>query len=153
MSVVDCVFAAVTETPEQVADWLTRVAGCEVVRIESDATLLRVRAESVDCWLGVVVQPNGYVEVDPEPDEIQAMDPYGIEIQLRGGRTEEVLHAEAGQLFDKLIAARSDVPMLLVHNLDTLVAAHLPGAGTHVFDESITPDGLDIDVWRPWVVS
>ena len=56
-------------------------------------------------------------------------------------------------MFDKLIAARSDVPMLLVHNLDTLVAAQLPGVGTHVFDRSITPDPPDIDVWRPWVVS
>jgi hypothetical protein len=42
--------------------------------------------------------------------------------------------------------------MLLVHNLDTLVAAHLPGAGTHAFDPSISPDAQDGDTWRPWVV-
>ena len=92
------------------------------------------------------------VEVDPEPDEIQAMDGYGIEIQVRGGRSDEILHAEARVIFDKLIAARSDTPMLLVHNLDTLVAAHLPGAGTHTFNPLITPDPPDDTGWQPWVV-
>ena len=114
---------------------------------------MRVRATTVDEWFGVVAQPNGYVEVDPQPDDVQAMDPYGIEVQVRGGRTDEFLHAEAHLIFDKLVDSRPDLPMLLVHNLDTLVAAHLPGTGTHTFDELITPDGPDIDVWRPWVVS
>ncbi|MEI8410661.1 MULTISPECIES: hypothetical protein [unclassified Kribbella] len=45
-----------------------------------------------------------------------------------------------------------DLPMLLAHNLDTLVAAHLPGVGTHTFDQPISPDGPDVDVWRPWVL-
>jgi hypothetical protein len=43
--------------------------------------------------------------------------------------------------------------MLLVHDLDTLVAAHLPGSATYTFDPLISPDPPDIEVWRPWVVS
>jgi len=143
---------AVSESPGQVAEWLGEVAGCEVMALDGEAVRMRVRAATVDEWFGVVAQPNGYVEVDPEPDDVQAMDPYGIEIQVRGGRTEEVLHTEARLIFDKLVAACPDRPMLLLHNLEWLVAAHLPGAGTHTFDKSITPDGPDIDVWRPWVI-
>lgn len=153
MSVVDSVFVAVANSPRQVADWLGDVAGCELMAVDGEAVRMRMRAGAVDEWLGVVAQPNGYVEVDPEPDDVQAMDPYGIEIQIRGGRTDDVLHAEARSIFDKLVASRPDLPMLLVHNLDTLVAAHLPGAGTHTFDHVITPDGPDIDTWRPWVVT
>jgi len=153
MSVVESVFVAVGETPRQVAGWLVKVAGCEVKWIEGSAIRLRQRATVHDGWLGVVVQPNGYVLPDAEPDEVQAMDAYAIEIQVRGGSSEDVLHREAGLLFDKLVATRPDVPMLLVHNLDTLVAAHLPGSGTHSFSPLISPDAPDQDTWRPWVVS
>ena len=46
---------------------------------------------------------------------------------------------------------RPDVPALLVHNLDTLVAAYLPGVGVHTFEPAITPDVEDIEAWRGWV--
>ncbi|MFI7068472.1 hypothetical protein ACIBL3_46315 [Kribbella sp. NPDC050124] len=152
MSVVDCVFVATVDSPGQVAAWLREVAGCEGGAVDGAAVRMHTRAVTVDEWLGVVAQPNGYIEVDPEPEDIQALDPYAIEIQVRGGRREEVLHAEARLIFDKLVTSRPDLPMLLVHNLDTLVAAHLPGAGTHTFAEQISPDAPDIDTWRPWVV-
>jgi hypothetical protein len=152
MSVVESVFVAVGETPGQVAGWLVKVAGCEVKWIDGSAIRLRKRATVDDGWLGVVVQRNGYVLPDAEADEVQAMDAYSIEIHVRGGSTVEVLHGEARLLFRKLVATRSDVPMLLVHNLDTLVAAHLPGAGTHSFDPLISPDEPDQDTWLPWVV-
>ena len=152
MSVVDSVFVAVAESPGQVGEWLREVAGTEVMAVDGEAVRMRVRATTVDEWLGVVAQPNGYVEVDPEPEDIQALDPYAIEIQVRGGRREAILHAEARLIFDKLVTSRPDLPMLLVHNLDTLVAAHLPGVGTHTFNEQISPDAPDIDTWRPWVI-
>ncbi|MEV0289987.1 hypothetical protein AB0H36_38160 [Kribbella sp. NPDC050820] len=144
---------ATAESPGQVARWLREVAGCEGGSVDGAAVRMRVRATTVDEWLGVVAQPNGYVEVDPEPEDVQALDPYAIEIQVRGGRREAILHAEARLIFDKLVTSRPDLPMLLVHNLDTLVAAHLPGVGTHTFDERITPDAADVDSWRPWVVA
>jgi hypothetical protein len=43
--------------------------------------------------------------------------------------------------------------MMLVHDLDLMVAAHLPGAGTYDFPASVTVDAPDQDVWRPWVIS
>jgi hypothetical protein len=152
MSVVDCVFAAVAEAPAQVADWLVETLGCEVMSAEGEVVRLRVRGSADDGWFGVVVQRNGYVEADPEPDDVQAMDAYGIEIQVRGGGREEVLHRETRLIFDKVVADRPAVPMLLVHNLDTLVAAHLPGRGTYTFDQSITPDAPDLEVWCDWIV-
>ena len=152
MSVVDSVFVAAAESPGQVGEWLGEVAGAEVMTVEGEAVRMRARAATVDEWLGVVVQPNGYVEEAPEPEDIQALDPYAIEIQVRGGQAEDLLHTEARLIFDKLVAGRPDLPMLLVHNLSTLVAAHLPGVGTHTFDHPITPDAPDIDTWRPWVV-
>jgi len=153
MSVVDSLFVATSETTSQVASWLVEVVGCEVMATDADEVRMRMRGSTGDEWFGVVVQVNGYVEPDPAPDDIQAMDAYGIEIQLRGGKTDDGLHAEAGLVFDKLMASQPDVPMLLVHNLDTLVTAYLPGVGMKTFCPSITPDGPDVDVWRPWVVS
>jgi hypothetical protein len=123
-----------------------------VTWIESSTTRLRKRASVRDGWLALVVQPNMYAEVDPEPDEIQAMDPYAIEIQLRGSRDESALRAEAGLLFGVLVNDRPDVPMLLVHDLAILVAAHLPGVGTHPFDWPTSPDPPDLELWRSWVV-
>jgi hypothetical protein len=99
-----------------------------------------------------VIQLNGYVAPDPEPDEVQAMDGYAVEIQLRGGPSYDELHREAGGLFDGLLHAHPDVPALLVHNLESLVAAYLPGAGKHTFDPPVTPDAEDHDSWRLWVL-
>ncbi|TDW84481.1 hypothetical protein EV137_7295 [Kribbella pratensis] len=151
MSVVDSVFLAVSGGQQEVVDWLVEGVGAEVLVTETSAVRLRMRGESAADWLGVVVQPNGYVVPDPEPDEVQAMDGYAIEVQVRGGGSDDILHREAGRLFETLITTRPEVPALLVHNLDTLVSAHLPGAGTHTFDPLITPDVEDIDTWRAWV--
>ncbi|TDW78010.1 hypothetical protein [Kribbella pratensis] len=151
MSVVDSVFIAVPGASSEVADWLVAEAGCEVMATERDAVRLRMRAHSADDWLGIVVQPNGYVLPDPEPDEVQAMDGYPIEVQIRGGASDDALHREAGLLFDTLVAAHADVPMLLVHNLETLVTAHLPGAGTHTFTPPVSPDAEDLETWHNWI--
>ncbi len=153
MSVVDSVFLAVPGGAQEVVDWLVEGVAAEVLVTETSAVRLRMRGENAADWLGVVVQPNGYVVPDPEPDDVQAMDSYGIEVQLRGGGSNENLHREAGRLFDALITARPDVPALLVHNLDTLVSAHLPGVGTHTFDPLITPDVEDVDTWRSWIIT
>ncbi|MBP2351532.1 hypothetical protein JOF29_002615 [Kribbella aluminosa] len=133
------------------SDWLVEGVGAEAMTAGAEEVRLRARGATGEGWFGVVVQPNGYVEPDPAPDEVQAMDRYAIEVQVRGG-SDDALHREAGRLFDTLIAGHSDLPALLVHNLDTLVSAYLPGAGKHTFDPQITPDVEDIDTWRPWVV-
>jgi len=152
MSAVDSIFLQVTENPEQVADWLSGLLGLEVVGSDAESVRLRGRGATFDGWLGYVVQPNGYADLDPEPDEIQAMDPYGIEFQIRV-RDEDILHREARLAFDRIVEARPDVPTQLVENLAFLVAAHLPGTGTHLFEPGTTPDAEDQDTWRPWVTS
>lgn len=151
MAVVDSVFLAVGVGSSEVAGWL--VAGCaaEVVATEAGVVRLRVRGAVVGDWVGVVVQPNEYVLRDAEPDEVQAMDAYGVEVQVRAGGSEDALHREADVLFGKLVEARPEVPMLLVQNLESLVKAHLPGAGTHTFDPPITPDAEDAASWRSWI--
>ncbi|TDD59564.1 hypothetical protein E1263_14540 [Kribbella antibiotica] len=151
MSDVDSVCLAVPESPAEVAAWVVDDIGAEMLAAEGNIVRLRVRGVTVDDWLGLVVQPNGFVEVDPEPGEAQAVDAYGIEVQVRGGGV--ALRAEADLIFQKLVDRRPTVPMLLLTNLDTLVAAHLPAAGTHFFEGSISQDEPDLDKWRPWVVA
>ena len=131
---------------------MTDLLGFEQVAGEADGEEvgLRGRVSADDGGLGVVVQRNGHVSPEPEADEVQAIDAYGIDIGIRH-RPEAVLHREARLIFDKLVEARPEVPMLLTENLEFLVAAHLPGAGTHYFDSGTTLDAPDLDTWRPWV--
>ena len=151
MSVVDCVFLAVAGGSREVGDWLVERVGAEVMVVEGEVVRLRMRGDGGQEWFGVVVQPNGYVVPEPEPEDVQAMDAYPVEVQVRGGQTYDELHRVAGRLFETLVSAHADIPALLVHNLDTLVAAYLPGVGVHTFEPAITPDVEDIEAWRGWV--
>ncbi|MEU4607241.1 hypothetical protein AB0F43_30015 [Kribbella sp. NPDC023972] len=158
MSTSDDVFLATDEPVEGVAEWLADVLALEAVadpELKDNELLFRASARTAQGDLGVLVSPNNYVEVDPEPEEISALDRYSIDLDIRlvGRKDEDLQLRETKALFGELVAARPDVPMLLVHNLDTLVAAHLPGVGTNTFDQLISPDAPDIDTWRPWVVS
>jgi hypothetical protein len=149
MSDTDSIFLAVDEPVAQVAEWLADVLGLEQISAESDApdkVRLRGRAVTDDGWLGFVVQPNGHVLQEPEPDEIQAIDAYGIEIDVKcSSKVEDVLHREARLVFDKLVQARPDLPMLLCEELAILVAGHLPDKGTQYFDPGTTLDVPDAE--------
>jgi hypothetical protein len=158
MSTSDNVFVAADQAVAEVGVWLADVLGLEAVAdpaLSEDERLYRRSARTASGEVGLLVRTNGFAEVDPEPDEIQAIDHYPIDISVRlVGRNDEAWQLRETQaIFDELAAARPDVPLLLVHNLDTLVSAHLPGAGTHSFDPLVTPDAPDIDTWRPWVVA
>lgn len=153
MSTVESIFVQVEVGPGEVAGWLVEVLRFERLAGDPgapDEAVLRGSAATVDGWLGVVVDRNGYGS--QEGEEAVAIDGYQIEIGIRF-KPDEVLLREARLIFDKLIEARPEVPMLLVHELDALVAAHLPGVGTEYFGESITVDAPDQDTWRPWVRS
>ncbi|RZU22258.1 hypothetical protein EV645_0338 [Kribbella rubisoli] len=157
MSTSDNVFVARRESVAEAAGWLAGVLGLDPVAdpdLKEDERLFRRSARSGTGTLAVVVRPNGFAVADPEPDEIQALDQYPIDLGVRliGTNDEEWQLRETRSVFADLVAARPEVPALLVHNLDTLVSAHLPGAGTHTFNPPITPDVEDIDTWRPWVV-
>jgi hypothetical protein len=157
MSTSDNVFLAAIEPVDQVAQWLAGALDLEPVQasdLVEGEHLFRGNARTAEGEIVVLVAPNGYIEVDPEPEDVQAIDPYPIDVQVRllGRKDEDLQLRETQAVFSALAESRPDIPMLLVHNLDTLVAAHLPGTGTHTFDESISPDAPDIDVWRPWVI-
>lgn len=157
MSTSDNVFVATDESTPAAAQWLADVLGLEAVAdadLKADERLFRRSARGGSAVVAVKVRPNDFAVVDPDPDEVQAIDRYAIDLSIRivGKKDEDRQLAESVAIFESLVAARPEVPALLVHNLDTLVSAHLPGAGTRTFDPPITPDAEDIDTWRTWVV-
>jgi hypothetical protein len=112
---------------------------------------LRGPARTVEGVLGYVVQPNHHVVPDAEPEDVQAIDAYSLEVDIWLGRDEAVQRHEARLVFDRLVESRPDVPMLLCHDLDLLVAAYLPGKGVQEFPAGTTIDEPDAGLWRGWV--
>lgn len=113
---------------------------------------LRGPAGTVDGGvLGFVIQPNHHVVPDPEPEDVQAIDSYPIEVDIWLGRDEVVQQQEARLIFDRLVDLRPDTPMLLCHDLGRLVAAYLPDRGVHAFPAGTTMDADDAEQWRDWV--
>lgn len=156
MGTVESIFIETAESVEEVAGWLTDLFGLELIPEQSgrpDEIGLRGRAATVDGWLGFLVQPNRHAEIDPALDEVQAIDPYQIEIDIwYGGRTEDIQQREVKLVFDKLIEDRADLAMLLCHEVTMLVAAYRPDRGAHQFESGTTLDAPDVETWRPWVV-
>lgn len=150
MATDESIFLQLDEGPEQVAEWLMAVLPFERLSGGQDEVVLRGAAATVDGWLRVEVSRNIYVSPDAGPDEVQAIDAYPIEIGIRY-KPDEILRREARLAFDKLVDVRPEVPMLLVHEVTILDAAHLPGVGTQYFAEPVTVDAPDQDKWRPWV--
>ncbi|MFI5694927.1 hypothetical protein ACIA58_23945 [Kribbella sp. NPDC051586] len=120
---------------------------------EPDEYGLRGPARTVDGVLGYLVQPNRHVEPDPRPEDAQAIDGYPVEIDIWLGRSGQAQPDEARLVFDRLVEGRPDIPMLLCHDLDQLVAAYRPGQPVHEFPAGTTMDAPDADVWRDWVVN
>ncbi|GAA1581806.1 hypothetical protein GCM10009789_39400 [Kribbella sancticallisti] len=155
MSAVENVFVGTDAPLRQVADeWLDPLLALEPIPdgLDSQEEIgLRCQALDADGWLMILVRRNGYAEVNPEPDDVQAFDAYPTEIAIRYRAEDELAQQRQARLvFDRLVATRPDVPMLLVHDLDILVAAHLPAAGTQYFPDNVTVDAPDQDQWRPW---
>jgi hypothetical protein len=155
MSTNDNIFVAASV--EVVAGWLAGTLDLAPVAspgLKEGERLFRraghVGAETV----AIMLRPNGFVDVDPEPEDIQAIDKYPVDLNiwLIGSRDEDLQLRETRSMFDTLVTRRPDVPVLLVHNLDTLVVAYLPGKDVHTFDPKISPDVEDFDTWRPWVL-
>ena len=157
MSSDDNIFLAASESLGDVAERVRGVLGLEYVEdpeLKDGVYLLRGRAQTVDGDVVVLVEPNVYGEVDPEPDDVSAIDRYpGVaDIRIAGTKTEEVQAREARAVFDQLVTGIPDVPMVLSHDMSLIVAAYLPGAGAHHFAPDTTLDAPDFDTWRPWVV-
>jgi hypothetical protein len=151
------VFVATAESPAEFSTFLVERLGWEFMAgmdpASSDDLGLRGPAQTVPGLAGLRVRSNFFVEPDPEPDEIQAFDAYPLFIDLwLPGAREAAQQAEGRAFFDRLVAARPELPMLLTHGLDLLSAAYLPGQPVHDFPARTLVDDPDIELWRPWVV-
>ncbi len=107
------------------------------------------RARAVDAPYGLFIGPN---DLAPADGVLQAMDAYPVmvDVQLR---THKALQAEEARLaFEAIVGAMPEVPALLLHNVEWLVAAYAPGQPVKYFDPRLTPDAEDIDTWGPWVL-
>jgi hypothetical protein len=86
MSDVENIFLSADVPLLQVAqEWLAVPLGLEPMpdELDTDEEIgLRGRAVGTDGWLVYLVRRNGYAEVDPEPDEVQAFDRYPVEIEI-----------------------------------------------------------------------
>jgi hypothetical protein len=137
------------------AELLQRLLGLEPIPntggAAPDEIGLRGPARTVDGKVGYEVQPNTYAEIDPEPDDVQVFDSYPVVIDIWLGKDEGTQAQEARLVFDELVEARLEVPMLISHNLDRLVAAYLPGKGVYEFPADTSVDAPHSDRWSPWV--
>jgi hypothetical protein len=157
MSTTDDIFLVASEPLETTVDWLSRTLQLEQLEdseLAEGEYLFRGRARTMDGVLVFVVEPNTYGEVDPEPEDVSAVDRYTgvLEVRLVGAKDEESQAQEARAIFDELAATKSDVALILSHAMSWIVAAYLPGSGAHTFPPRTSLDVEDIDAWRPWVI-
>jgi hypothetical protein len=158
MSERENIFLATAEKPSQFSRVLVDRFGLEYMpgmdpRASEDLGL-RGRALTADGLIALNPYPNTFVDPNAEPDEVQAFDAYPLQIDLWLPRPRPIAaqEAEARAWFDRLTAARPDLPMLLVHDVNLLRAAYLPGKPVHEFPPDTSVDVPDIQAWLPWVV-
>lgn len=87
MSTSDNAFVATGESVADVAGWLAGGLGLEPVvdaDLRDDERLFRRSTRTG--VVAVLVRPNGFAVVDPEPDEIQAIDRYPSAARRGEGR-------------------------------------------------------------------
>jgi hypothetical protein len=107
------------------------------------------QARTADAPMGIFVGPN---ELAPEPDVLQAMNAYPVIVDVQF-RTHKALQAEEARLaFEAIVVGLPDVPALLLHNAEWLVASYLPGQTVHYFEPRLTPDAEDVETWGEWVL-
>jgi hypothetical protein len=156
MATQENIFVQSAATAHDEAKLLQDLLGLEPIPDQSaagpDEYGLRGPARTVDGVLGFVIQPNHHVEPDPEPEDVQAIDNYPIQVDIWLGRDRAVQMQEARLVFDRLVEARPDVPMLLCHEVTLLIAAYRPGRGVQEFPAGTTMDAPDAEQWRDWVV-
>ncbi|MEI8410660.1 MULTISPECIES: hypothetical protein [unclassified Kribbella] len=158
MSTDDDIFLAAGGPLGETAEWLAEVLRLEAVEgpeLADNTYLFRGRARTVDRELVFVIEPNTYGEIDPEPEDVSAIDRYTgvVDVRLLGRKDEELQAREARAVFDELADSRPDVAIILSHAPCLMIAAYLPGAGVCTFPPGTTLDVPDDDVWGPWVVT
>lgn len=158
MSERENIFIATAEKPSQFSRLLVDRFEFEYMRgmdpQASEDLGLRRRALTTDGLVGLRVYANTFVEQDPGPDEVQAFDAYPLQIDLWIPRPSPVesQETEAREWYRRLVAARPDLPMLLVHDLNLLSAAYLPDKPVHDFPPRTLVDVPSMAAWLPWVI-
>jgi hypothetical protein len=157
MSAYENIFIAGGEKPSQLSRLLVARFGLEYMPEQDpqdpEDLGLRGQALTADGFVGLRVYPNTFVDPDAAPDEVQAFDAYPVQIDLWLPRPDvEAQEAEGRAWFDRLVDARPDLPVLLVHDVVLFYAAYLPGKSVHDFPAGTTVDFPDIGVWLPWVI-
>ncbi|MFB8281994.1 hypothetical protein [Nocardia colli] len=152
MSESELIYFETVNPPMAEAGDIARVLDGEVGFYEDDGGLcVSIPSKLGTGFIEGPVYPNIYNEERDDDWEPTAPDAYRVVFQMRGDR--RVLRAEAGRIFDALMAARPTIPMILTHNLDILAASYVPGKGVKFFAENVTIDAEDEPVWREWVAT
>jgi hypothetical protein len=156
MSNSDTIFLAGAEPPEAMAGWMAGVLQLEALEdpdLNEDQRFFSGRARTVDGTVLIVVGPNNYGEVDPQPEDVSAIDRYNAVagVRIAGSRNEEAQAREARAIFDELASTQPEAALVLAHAMSSIVAAYLPGSGVHTFPPATSLDADAIDTWRPWV--
>ncbi|ADB32307.1 hypothetical protein Kfla_3245 [Kribbella flavida DSM 17836] len=154
MKAREYLFLRTSESVQAVAEWIQQEFALEPIpngSDDEDEIGLRGPARTADATVGYEVMYNIYPVHEPEPDEIQAIDTYPVEIDIWLGKDEGTQGQEARLVFEHLIKARPDVPILLCHELSDLIAAYVPGRGVHEFPDPVTIYAGHADAWRDWV--
>lgn len=149
MSDSDEVFLATEEPLAAVAARVAEALGLEYMGEENGELAYRGQGRSFEGWIGVFIEPNDFL---PEPGEVQAMDLYPVRVNVQSRALKETQPEEARLAFEVLVRELPDVPALLSHNLEVLVAASRPGVGTHYFGDKVWLDPPEVEPWRPWVL-
>lgn len=149
----DEIFLALDAPLEEAAERVAAVLGLEFngdLRADTGELQYKGRARTFDGVIGVYIGPNTF---QPEPDEVQAMDRYAVVVDVQSRRRKDAQADETRLAFEALTGALPEVPALLSHNVELLIASYLPDSGTHTFEPGTTLDDPDLDTWRPWVVA
>ncbi|MFG1819453.1 hypothetical protein ACGFIF_37225 [Kribbella sp. NPDC049174] len=149
----DEIFLALDAPLEEAAERVAAVLGLEFngdLRADTGELQYKGQARTFDGVIGVYIGPNTF---QPEPDEVQAMDRYAVVVDVQSRQRKDAQADETRLAFEALTGALPDVPALLSHNVELLIASYLPDSGTHTFEPGTTLDDPDLDTWRAWVVS
>lgn len=149
----DEIFLALAEPSDVVAERVAGAVGLEFngdLRADTGELQYRGSARTFDGVIGIYIGPNTF---QPEPDEVQAMDRYAVVVDVQSRQRKDAQADESRLAFEALTGALPDVPALLSHNVELLVASYLPGSGTHTFNPGTTLDDPDLETWRPWVIA
>ncbi|MFG3430339.1 hypothetical protein [Streptomyces californicus] len=144
MSVTEQLFIKASLDREEVARVLCRTLQMDLLEDSQRFYLVTSEKSFLPARFGGEIQVNKYLPVDA--DDVQAFDGYPIVFDMRStaSRAEQVRCAcEVA----RKVAESHNWPLILIHDLDLLVARWSPGDGWQKFPPGTTPDIEDIDLW------